>query len=454
MASVLALISKAIFEQTARGLGVGDIHPLASYDSDPKPFEALANGGRLYVVTARPGDQLWLVAVLDAPKRSRGTWTAATNTTPITDLTSLVTKLKFESGHGIHAKRGQLGMSLQTPRALTDADTALIDKRLPRPGKVKADAKAAKATVRPVLEKQLAAGNDDDFLVYADFLQERGDPRGELIHLHAKGKTTAATALLKKHADTLLGPLAKHQKHLTWKLGFIDAAKITGAPRGVVESILDHESMKFVRALELEVAYSAAPLVAQRIGATPRPALRSLAFVQRYLGFQEEAGMRALLQHPQHKQQDVMWKALPKLESLRLQGWDLFHSMALPEIRELSVTGYPLCTVPLDLPKLEKLSWQLDVDDTGTGVDWSTDAIALAWTSKTPKLRVLDLSRCSSVGGLDAQAEGVFDDVDDYLVWALRDDRRFMKFAKQLDELLLPDERLTSKAAIAKWLTA
>ena len=53
MADLLAVISKGVFEKTARGLRVGDLHAIRSYDSNPKPFEALATGGTLYVVTRK-----------------------------------------------------------------------------------------------------------------------------------------------------------------------------------------------------------------------------------------------------------------------------------------------------------------------------------------------------------------------------------------------------------------
>ncbi|HEU0034605.1 MAG TPA: TIGR02996 domain-containing protein [Kofleriaceae bacterium] len=54
--------------------------------------------------------------------------------------------------------------------------------------------------------------DDKPRLVYADWLQERGDPRGELIALQLSGRDDAATtrrerALLAEHARSWLGPL-------------------------------------------------------------------------------------------------------------------------------------------------------------------------------------------------------------------------------------------------------
>lgn len=69
---------------------------------------------------------------------------------------------------------------------------------------------------------------DDDGprLVYADWLQERGDPRGEFIALQVRGELDAAGAkrereLLKQHGKAWLGPLAKVlNSEVTWRRGF------------------------------------------------------------------------------------------------------------------------------------------------------------------------------------------------------------------------------------------
>ncbi len=128
--NVLAVISKAIFEKEARSggqlLGVGDVWPTALYASGSPHLSPLASGGTLFLVTVRPGDRLWLVGVLRAPKKSAKGWAASANTMPIRDVSALVRELRFASGKGVTAEPGKLGMSLQTPRALTDADVALL----------------------------------------------------------------------------------------------------------------------------------------------------------------------------------------------------------------------------------------------------------------------------------------------------------------------------------------
>lgn len=66
----------------------------------------------------------------------------------------------------------------------------------------------------PELEAAIVADptNREAFSVYADWLQERGDPRGELISLHLSEKGSEAQAFLEEHIDYFLGQLAEHQE--------------------------------------------------------------------------------------------------------------------------------------------------------------------------------------------------------------------------------------------------
>ncbi len=126
MPSVMAIVSKAIFEKDAAGASIGSIWPTDQYVSQNKGLAALEDGGDLYLVTVRPGDELWLVGVLVDPISADGAWRANPNVRPIRSIDALKPKLKFASGTGITAKPGALGMSLQTPRVLTDADVLLL----------------------------------------------------------------------------------------------------------------------------------------------------------------------------------------------------------------------------------------------------------------------------------------------------------------------------------------
>lgn len=126
-AGVLALISKSIFERDFAEAAIGSTLPIDHYSSAHPGLRALGDGLPLFLVTARPGDALWLVAVLPALTFKKGEWVArAPNTRPVTDLTPHVGRLAFENGKGLHARPGMLGMSLQTPRPLCADDVELL----------------------------------------------------------------------------------------------------------------------------------------------------------------------------------------------------------------------------------------------------------------------------------------------------------------------------------------
>jgi len=133
MPSVLAIVSKAIFERDARVggkvAGVGDVVPMDRYVSKNKGLAPAGEGddGALFLVTVRPPDEsLWLVAILERPKFDGEQWTASANAAAIADIGSLKAQITFANGSGISAKKGALGMSLQTPRVLSEADVALL----------------------------------------------------------------------------------------------------------------------------------------------------------------------------------------------------------------------------------------------------------------------------------------------------------------------------------------
>ncbi len=128
MASVMAIVSKALFEKMVpKGVKPGVVVDIDRYKSANKAFAGLGAGDAVFLVTVRPPDEaLWLVGILEGPKRTGDDWISASNATPISDLTAAVGQLVFESGAGLHAKKGALGMSLQTPRVLAPADVALL----------------------------------------------------------------------------------------------------------------------------------------------------------------------------------------------------------------------------------------------------------------------------------------------------------------------------------------
>lgn len=128
MPSILAIVSKAIFEKMVeKTVKVGVLVETDQYGSNPAAFAQLTPGDAIFLVTVRPPKEaLWLVAILEQPKLRGKAWVGKANTTPIRDITPLIKKLRFTTGKGIAAKPGALGMSLQTPRILNDEDVALL----------------------------------------------------------------------------------------------------------------------------------------------------------------------------------------------------------------------------------------------------------------------------------------------------------------------------------------
>ena len=145
MPSVLAIVSKALFDKmVAKDVQLGTVVTTDRYTSSHKAFEGLGDKDAIFLVTVRPPDEkLWLVGILEAPKRKQTAWVAAANTAPLCDVTSAIGKLAFESGAGLKAKKGALGMSLQTPRVLAPADVKLLRSLVPKKAGAKVSAREA-----------------------------------------------------------------------------------------------------------------------------------------------------------------------------------------------------------------------------------------------------------------------------------------------------------------------
>jgi uncharacterized protein (TIGR02996 family) len=194
MADVMVVVSKAVFEKAyGKHPQLGAQLAMDRYTSANKAIAPVGSGGKLYCVTVRPPDEsLWLVAVLDNPQFDGDAWISAPATTPITDITSLRGKLRFESGKGITAAAGALGMSLQTPRVMTAEDATLITALLPQPhtgegfpAAPKLDPNSGERAQGDALVEAVIAEPYADLprQVFADALQARNDPRGEFVML-------------------------------------------------------------------------------------------------------------------------------------------------------------------------------------------------------------------------------------------------------------------------------
>ncbi|HWO17506.1 MAG TPA: TIGR02996 domain-containing protein [Kofleriaceae bacterium] len=422
MPDMLAIVSKAVFEREAgKSPALGTRLGMDRYVSSNKNLDPLASGGRLYLVTVRPPkEDLWLVAILDQPKHDGEAWIAKKSPTPLTDITKLRSKLKFQSGTGIQAKKGALGMSLQTPRALTAADTALLDQAAgaaaaaaPAPAADAADAAGADGLLAAILADP---DHDDARRIYADLLAQQGDPRGEfiLVELALDGPLS-----IRKREE--LAPRRRELYETNQKRwfpyalagmrthhGFLEAVKgnikqlkaagsklfaaepvteveVTDADEETVEPLLAAKWLPRVRRLILRGAVGDegfAQICAARATAGLRtlnvnsnelgadalaelgdglPACTTLVLSGNAIGDEGLAGLRA-------------WKHLPGLETLYLSRC------------EISAKGLAALLAGQTLPRLDKLCLT-DNDELG---DAAADAIA-ASAARLPKLRHIEV---------------------------------------------------------------
>ncbi|MFP2906112.1 WGR domain-containing protein [Pyxidicoccus sp. 3LFB2] len=250
--------------------------------------------------------------------------------------------------------------------------------------------KPADTAARPKSNKQLEAAilrapdEAEGYLVYGDWLQSVGDPRGELIAVQhalpqAKGARAKVlmereVALLQQHRDTLLGaPLSSMCRSLwltvQWHLGFIRSARLGVSSYGddpefqfdeTLAMLLAHPSARFLQELTLGLAADDGQNeygdLIKRIAKKAPKTLRQV-FIGAFVYPRETE-----ISWTHVGDVSPLYKALPQLRSLRLCGGDVhLGKINLPELREFTVEtgGLPLSAVKsiaaAKWPKLEKL---------------------------------------------------------------------------------------------------
>lgn len=86
--------------------------------------------------------------------------------------------------------------------------------------------------------------------VYADQLEERGDPRSELLHVQLDELPGAA--LVAAHWESWVGALSPERTLLRWRRGFVVEAALHGTPEGWrLSDFLRRPAMGFLRRLSL-----------------------------------------------------------------------------------------------------------------------------------------------------------------------------------------------------------
>ncbi len=280
--------------------------------------------------------------------------------------------------------------------------------------------------INPTLEAAIAANPDDAsaYLVYADWLQQQGDPRGTLITMqHALEQAPNNTALseaereyLSAHQTGLLGPLAEYIDMLperVWHLGFLSSVKVANSftrspdhegeePEFAVEELiamlLDSDSGRFLRELTVGIVtyqdndYGA---VMATLASQPRPLLRSL-FLGDFMSEETELNWSSL------GDASALYAALPALRSLTIRNGSMqLGEIRLPELRELRIRtgGFSQANLESVLrahwPRLEILSLQLGSSSYGSNLSLDHLQPLLDGVGIPATLRHLALGNCS-----------------------------------------------------------
>lgn len=219
------------------------------------------------------------------------------------------------------------------------------------------------------LETEILARPDDDepYLVYADWLQQRSDPRGELITLHARltnepdgpgrrALLAAERALYEAHEGylmpSLLGRLVDQPKRKTdkplhrceaeWHLGFLRAVRIARKADSqptlleVVSELATHPSARFLRGVAIgtsEKEKADLNALVAPLAASSWPLLEELT-----LG---DFGPNELdIAASSIGSTDSLFGKLPTLKRLVLRGWLRFdRQLKHAGLRSLSVVA-------------------------------------------------------------------------------------------------------------------
>jgi uncharacterized protein (TIGR02996 family) len=244
---------------------------------------------------------------------------------------------------------------------------------------------------------------DENFLIYADWLQANGNPRGELIALEAAHAPTVAR-VREQLEPKLLGPLADLEERIapTWRLGFLDSIKVETTRHDEDEALtvtkllavaLALPSARFLRLLTIGLPsiHEEVSLVDTLVAAGSRPALRSIALITN----QEEE----MLSWTDAGELAPIVALYPNLESLEVcAGGYTLTEPNLPKLRRLVLQT---CHAPDDIvrtlvqfewPELETL--ELWFGSSSYEHHYPIEMLAPLLTAKLPKLRRLGICNC------------------------------------------------------------
>ncbi len=115
-------------------------------------------------------------------------------------------------------------------------------------------------------------------MVYADFLQDCGDPQGELIALSCGDRPLTPTEATRKQelevlSRTWLGPVAQVAQRPVLRHGLLDSCVLGRAESGVVDAALHHRAWRTVRSIDARGGFLA---VSDLVRLVTQPVLRDL----------------------------------------------------------------------------------------------------------------------------------------------------------------------------------
>lgn len=198
-----------------------------------------------------------------------------------------------------------------------------------------------------VLEASIREAPEDRevYLVYADWLSERNDPRGELSICQANADRdpaarSRAQELLRLHRRYFLGAFGAEDAmvepvDLTWRLGWVESMDFTTVDRDSLLGAMRLPSTKFLRSLRIRrLGYDDAEMSVMwstLIEAGSRPTLRDLSLGREddQISWMRTGAVPVTL--PQ---------LYPNLESLKLRAGGISldaKSLALPKLKSLVV---------------------------------------------------------------------------------------------------------------------
>ena len=238
----------------------------------------------------------------------------------------------------------------------------------------------AKSVRNPDLEKAVFANPDspDAFLVYGDWLQSKGDPRGELVVVQAAlAKEPSAELrqqeadILNKHEDAWFGEVLARMKtrghaKIAWRYGFLESVILDGVDSDddasdAYPALMEVAAATFLRELELGILHPSQPspsyqkVIDKMVERGVPKALRRLAF---------DIG-----------DYQISWTALGDLSKLYSQ---------LRSLEELSIKVGSMTLGAIELPMLRSL-------EIVTG-GFSKDNMASVARASWPALERLKLS--------------------------------------------------------------